>query len=58
MCVCVCVCMCMCVREEERGYKVQKRKRKNTVHKCVSTYGVALVSRIDKITGLSCKRAL
>ena len=42
-CLCVCVCVCVCVS--------QSAQRE-------TTYGVALVSRIDKITRLLSKRAL
>jgi len=46
VCVCVCVHVCVCVRL--------------CVCVCASLsgYGVASVSRIDKIVGLFCKRAL
>ena len=41
------------VRERERVCE-----RELFVRVCLSYYGVALASRIDKITGLFCKRAL
>jgi len=48
VCVLVHVCVCMCARAKQVGMCVG----------LVVCYGVALVSRIDKIIGLFCKRAL
>ena len=42
------VCVCMCARAKQVGMCTG----------LVVCYGVALVSRIDKIVGLFCKRAL
>ena len=44
VCVCECVCVCVYARERESDASL--------------LYGVALVSRNDKIIGLFCKRAL
>jgi len=46
-----CACVCVCERERERE-RVCVREREY-----VCNYGVASVSRIDKIIGLFCKRA-
>ena len=45
--VCICVCMCACVHVYL-----------SICLQCGDRYGVALVSRIDQIIGLCCKRAL
>jgi len=64
---CVCVCLCLCVYM----YMYINRYSHNFIRVCIHmyihifvydfpdiVYGVALVSRIDKIIGLFCKRAL
>ena len=51
--LCVCESERVCVRERECVYDPWLRVRRTTM-----AYGVALVSRIDKIIGLFCKRAL
>jgi len=51
---------CMCVREVQ---ELQEMRAHTYIHCCIPCktsplYGVALVSRIDKMIGLFCKRAL
>jgi len=48
--------MCMCVLHECAGESV--RENDALLMMCQRHYGVALISRIDKITGRFCKRAL
>jgi len=44
MCVCKYICACVCVSID--------------VHVCIGRYQVATMSRLPKIIGLFCKRAL
>jgi len=52
VCACVCVCVCGCVHV----LRVVQEILWSLTRLC--GYEVAPVSRIDKITGLFCKRAL
>jgi len=55
--MCVYVCMCVCVRS-----CLKERKREDFVcvfiYTYVDTFGVSTVSRLLKIIGLFCQRAL
>ena len=55
--VCVCVCMCACVSVSV-SVSVSVCMRVWEAMRIERGYEVALVSRIDKIVGLFCKRAL
>jgi len=55
--------VCVCVRETERETHTQRNVDRETVRECACgrkgmRSGVVLVSRIDKMIGLFCKRAL
>jgi len=51
--LCIHITNFSCVRHERR-----KNPCRSSIAMCVKSYGVALVSRIDKIIGLFCKRDL
>jgi len=65
LCVCVSVCLCVCVSGSVSGWICGKAGGVLWVvdvvvvriHVYFPYYGVALVSRTDKIIGLFCKRA-
>jgi len=54
VCVWVYSCVCVCVFEYMYKYLYMHLYIQGTI----ASYGVASVSRIDKIIGLLCKRAL
>jgi len=66
VCVCACVCVCVCVCERERETEREREcvcaiLRQNCMQPSAQeqpTYGVASVSRMDKIIRLFCKKAL
>jgi len=66
MCACMCVCVhvCVCVCERERvciclsACVYISLPCCLNLDFCIEIYGVATVSRIDKIIGFFCKRAL
>ena len=57
VCVCVCVFVCVCARVcvRVRANSISTQKRPTCYPPC---YGVATISRLLKIIGLFCKRAL